>query len=128
MGRIILDTHAFLWWVADAPELSATARDAITEAGLAYVSVATVWELAIKVGNGKLKLARDVGEFVTAHTEANDFRVLPIELRHAARVQHLEAHHRDPFDRLLVAQSQEDRLTLVSNEALFDAYGVARVW
>lgn len=129
MSRLLLDTHAFLWWVGDRPELSAAARAAIAdESAQPLLSVASAWELAIKCSLGKLRLVHPVQRFVTEQVAANGFRLLPVELAHAARVETLPWHHKDPFDRLLIAQALEERVPLVSADAAFDAYGIARIW
>jgi PIN domain nuclease of toxin-antitoxin system len=126
---LLLDTHAFIWWVADAPQLSAPAREAIGTAPDVALSAASVWEMAIKASRGKLELADDIGAFVAGELDANGFRGLPISLRHAAAVRSLPHLHRDPFDRLLFAQALLDDLTLVTAETdLAGEYGVRAVW
>ncbi len=127
--RLLLDTHAFLWFVLSDAQLSAAARTAISDPNNEVcVSPATSWEIAIKVSLGKYTLTVPFEDFIRHGIEDNDFEILPIEIRHAARVAALPFHHKDPFDRLLIAQALVDNLTLVSNEALFDAYGVKRLW
>jgi PIN domain nuclease of toxin-antitoxin system len=126
--RILLDTHAFLWWVDDAPALSAKARETIAAAGECWVSLASAWEIAIKTRLGKLRLAVPVRRFVPEHIAADRFRQLEIAFAHIARVETLDLHHRDPFDRLLVAQAMEEGLAIVSVDAVFGAYGVERIW
>lgn len=127
--RLLLDTHAFLWWVADAGELSPRARAAVSGGDNAcFVSAATCWEIAIKVGNGKLELDGTVERFVPHHMSVNGFQELPIEIRHAARSARLPFHHRDPFDRLLACQALEEDLAIVSADPIFRRYGVKVVW
>ncbi len=129
--RLLLDTHAFLWFVADDSALSRTARSAIEDsANEIFVSVATAWEVAIKASLGKLAVdAPSVAEFFRQQMEVNGFAYLPIEPLHVFRVGGLPFHHRDPFDRLLIAQSVEERMHLVTREvALFSMYGVSIVW
>lgn len=127
--RLLLDTHAFLWWVDGERPLPARARAAIADASNeCFVSTASVWEMAIKSGLGMLKLAAPVGRFVAEHVAANRFRMLEIGLAHAARVEAMPAHHGDPFDRLLVAQALEDDLVVVSADPVFRRYGVRRIW
>jgi len=126
---LLLDTHAFLWWVEDAPQLSAKAREQIADASRScFVSVASCWEMAIKSSLGKLRLALSVEDYVSHHIAENGFRLLPIALEHAASVESLPFHHCDPFDRLLAAQAVRDDLLLVSADSTFDAYGVPRLW
>jgi PIN domain nuclease of toxin-antitoxin system len=127
--RLLLDTHSFLWFVLNDPQLSAAARKAISDpANDVFISPATYWEIAIKVRTGKYVLAGSYENFIQHNIDANDFEILPIEVKHTAVVAVLPLHHRDPFDRLLIAQALVEDLTLVSNEALFDSYGVRRLW
>jgi PIN domain nuclease of toxin-antitoxin system len=126
---LLLDTHAFLWFVLNDAQLSAAARTAISDqANAVLVSPATYWEIAIKVSIRKYTLAVAYQDFIQHNIDTNDFTVLPIEVRHTAVVATLPMHHRDPFDRLLIAQALAENIPLVSNEALFDAYGVRRLW
>jgi len=127
--RLLLDTHAFLWWVNDAPELSAKARKAIADPGNeCLLSLASCWEIAIKASIGKLKLAGTVERFIPEQLAANNFGRLDIDFRHVARVATMPFHHRDPFDRLLAAQAEEEKLAIVSADPVFQSYGVKRVW
>jgi PIN domain nuclease of toxin-antitoxin system len=126
---LLLDTHAFLWWVSDDAALSRRARSAIADRGNAcLVSAASAWEIAIKASLGKLEIGSDVARFIPEQMAENGFEVLPIELSHAARVAKLPFHHRDPFDRLLAAQALEEGLAMVSADVVFRRYGVTRVW
>jgi PIN domain nuclease of toxin-antitoxin system len=126
--RLLLDTHALLWWLTDDPRLPSRIdpllNDVATEA---FVSAASAWEIAIKMRAGKLD-AGPLGHAIAAEIERQGFLPLPITLEHAERAGALPAHHADPFDRMLVAQAQAENLHLVSNERLFDRYGVVRVW
>ena len=124
---LLLDTHAFLWWVSDDPRLRRRARAAITSSPC-VLSLASCWEMAIKVSLGKLTLSRPVGRFVQEQIEANGFSLLEITLEHTAGVASLPFHHRDPFDRLLAAQAITDELAIVSSDPIFRTYGVRRVW
>jgi PIN domain nuclease of toxin-antitoxin system len=127
--KLLLDTHAFLWWVAASKELSRKARSAIGSArNECYVSVASAWEIAIKVSLGKLRIEGALDRFLPEQLAANGFLALPIDLRHAARVATLPFHHRDPFDRLLVAQALEEELAVLTADLVFARYGVNRVW
>ncbi|HYT87758.1 MAG TPA: type II toxin-antitoxin system VapC family toxin [Gemmataceae bacterium] len=127
--RLLLDTHAFLWFVLNDPQLSAAARTAISDPkNEVFVSPATYWEIAIKVSIGKYALTVPFEDFIRHALKDNGFKILPIEIRPAARVATLPFHHKDPFDRLLIAQALAEDLTLVSNENRFDAYGVKRLW
>ena len=124
---LLLDTHAFLWWVGDDPRLSARARRAITGA-TCLISVASCWEMSIKAGLGRLAVPRPLARFLQEQLEVNGFSVLPVSLEHAAAVAELPFHHRDPFDRLLAAQARHDDLAIVSADPVFRKYGVRRVW
>lgn len=127
--RLLLDTHVFLWWITDAPELSVKARKAIAdEANACYLSLASCWEMAIKASLGKLHLVTSLDRFIPEQLSANGFSLLNIDFRHTARVETMPFLHRDPFDRLLVAQAQAERLTLVSADAVLSEYGVKRIW
>ncbi len=127
--RLLLDTHTLLWWVADAPQLSEEARRRISdEENDCFVSLVSAWEMAIKVGTGKLKLAISVGGYFQQHLPANAFQLLQIGLGHITCLETLPLHHRDPFDRLLIAQALQEPLTLVSIDTAFDQYGVPRIW
>jgi len=127
--RLLLDSHALIWWLAGDEALSPTARAAVAEAPDAVlVSAASAWEIAIKHRIGKLPSVRFfVGRMETTLREQG-FEALPVTLRHAERGGMLDPHHRDPFDRLLIAQALLEDLTLVSRDALFDRYGVQRLW
>lgn len=127
--RLLLDTHAFLWWVNDSAQLTRRARAAISaQDHECFLSVASCWEMAIKVGTGKLELPAGVEPFVEQQLAANRIRQLPLELRHVARAGALPFHHRDPFDRLLAAQALAEELSIVSADPVFRKYGVKRVW
>lgn len=124
---ILLDTHAFIWWCADSPELSPAARKAI-EAEDCFVSLASFWEMAIKANLGKLHLPTSIERYIPDQMSLNGFDSLEIGFRAIARCATLQRHHADPFDRLLVAQAQEAGLPIVSRDAHLDAYGVDRIW
>jgi PIN domain nuclease of toxin-antitoxin system len=127
--RLLFDTHAFLWWVFDDSRLSATARGQITDpASEVLFSAVSGWEIAIKARTGRLRVPADVPGFVQEQVRRNRLRVLPVELRHALRVHALPDHHRDPFDRLLVAQAQVEVVPLLSRDPLLAAYEVAVRW
>ena len=127
--RLLLDTHTFLWWVAASGELSRRAKSAVGSArNECFVSVASGWEIAIKVSLGKLRIDGALDRFLPEQLAANGFRALAIDLKHAARVATLPFHHRDPFDRLLVAQALEEDLAMVTADPVVVKYGVKRVW
>ena len=125
---LLLDTHAFLWWISDDPRLSPPARAAIGDGrNEVFLSAASAWEIAIK-GGGRVEIPEPTAAFVTQQVRANGFEVLPIHLRHALAVASLPGHHRDPFDRMLVAQSIQEGLKLVSGDAQIALYDVEVVW
>lgn len=127
--RLLLDTHALLWFLAGDEKLGGAARALVEdEENEVLVSAASLWEIAIKVSLGKLRMSGPFEEAFPSQLDSNEIRVLPILPRHLQRVVGLPFHHRDPFDRLLAAQAAADDLSLVSRDPVFDAYGVRRVW
>lgn len=117
--NLLLDTHVLIWW-DEGRRLAAEARRAIADADSVYVSAASAWEVAIKTGLGRLRPIRTVEQAV----DQSGFLELPVTFRHAERVGKLPPHHRDPFDRLLIAQADVEELTLVTRDAVFARYGV----
>jgi PIN domain nuclease of toxin-antitoxin system len=127
--KLLLDTHAFLWFVGGDPRLSAAARLAIEDAAnLRLFSTAAAWEIALKVSLGKLLLHAPFEDLIPDQLQANGIELLPIEPEHLREIIDLPFHHRDPFDRLLVAQSRREGATLVSADRGLDAYQVERLW
>jgi len=124
---LLLDTQAFLWWVTDDRRLSKRARTAIA-ATPCVVSIASCWEMAVKVSIGKLTVPTPVDRFVQEQLEINGFSLLPVSLEAAAAVAGLPFHHRDPIDRLLAAQARRERIAIVSADRVFTKYGVRRIW
>lgn len=124
---LLLDTHALLWWLAGDERLPPKVRARIG-ADSVFVSPVSAYEIAFKHALGKLPGARSVATGFAAMVRSQAFIELPISIEHAAFAGRLAAAHRDPFDRLLMAQALTEDLTLVSNERLFDAFGVARLW
>lgn len=127
--NLFLDTQALLWFVLDDPRLSDAARERIvaTEAPV-FISPASLWEIAIKVSLGKYALPAPFAAFWDDQLLINDFEILPISVSHTAVVANLPFHHRDPFDRLIIAQSLVESIPVVSSDELFDRYGVERIW
>lgn len=127
--KLLLDTHALIWFAENDAKLSAGARKALSdEAGQLFCSVASIWEMAIKVSLGKLKLGARLDSTFHRRLEDNGFTVLPIEYAHATQVLNLPWHHRDPFDRLLAAQALVEELSIVSHDKQLEAYGIKRIW
>jgi PIN domain nuclease of toxin-antitoxin system len=127
--RLLLDTHTFLWFLSADPQLSATARGLIEDGGNdVYLSVGGLWEMAIKISLGKLSLGQPFETFIPDQLARTGIALLSITFEHTARVVGLPMHHRDPFDRLLIAQALVEGIPIVGMDAAFDAYGVARLW
>lgn len=126
---VLLDTHALLWWLAGDTRLSDKARRIVAnDQNTVYVSAATAWEVCTKVRIGKLPGAVEVAAGFARILSDQGFTALDITVDHACRAGNLPGEHRDPFDRMLIAQAQALDIGLVSNEEVFDAYGVRRVW
>jgi PIN domain nuclease of toxin-antitoxin system len=127
--KLLLDTQAVLWFYLADPQLSAMASAAIlAPENEKWVSPASYWEIAIKISVGKYVLAQPYEDFWRGAIDANGFQILPILPRHTALLTTLPYHHRDPFDRLMIVQALAERMSLVSADAIVDAYGVPRVW
>lgn len=127
--RLLLDTHALLWWLAGDKSLSSAARTAIADADTdVFVSAASAWEITTKYRLGKLPGAALIAADVGAYVADQGFSELPIRLAHGQIAGALPGPHRNPFDRMLIAQAAIERLTIVSNETVFDSYGVKRLW
>jgi len=127
--RILLDTHALLWFILDDPQLSATARAMIEDpANDVEVSPASYWEIAIKISLRKYSLPQPYQQFMESQIAVNDFRILHIEPKHTNRITTMPFHHKDPFDRLLAAQAIVEGIAIVSVDEQLDPYGVQRLW
>ena len=126
---ILLDTHTFLWFANDDPDLSTEARRRIEEPGADVVlSIASVWELSIRAALKKIDLPAAVDVFVPQQLLLNSIRLLPVNVSHALRVASLPHHHGDPSDRMLVAQSLVENVPIVSRDKILSRYGVACLW
>ena len=127
--RLLLDTHALIWWLYDDPALSTAARNAIAAGDIEVaVSAASAMEVTTKFRIGKLPLAALLAHDFEAIVAQQGFVELPITVHHARLAGGLQIPHKDPFDRLLIAQSQAEDMVLVSNEELFDGFAVRRLW
>ncbi len=128
--RYLLDTHAFLWWILDDPRLSPRAREIISDPQTTvFFSVVSAWEIAIKARLGRIKFTtKPLDRFLQEQLQVNNFHVLPVLLHHVFREHTLPPLHRDPFDRMLIAQTLEERLTLITADAQIKAYNVPVVW
>ena len=126
--NFLLDTHTLLWFLNNDAQLPKTARQIIESDSIIWVSVASIWEIAIKNGLGKLQLPLPFEQIFPAQLALNSIEILPIEIAHLSALQQLPLHHRDPFDRLLIAQAKAQNWPLLSADAAFDAYEIARIW
>lgn len=127
--RALLDTHALLWWLSDDRALARRARAAIENVENTFlVSAASAWEIATKVRLGKLPTASDLIADFANHLQREGFHLLAISGEHAIRAGLLPGPHKDPFDRMLIAQAQSENLPIISNESIFDSYGLRRIW
>lgn len=125
----LLDTHAFLWAVWQDPNLSANAQTHMLKPDTRlFVSLASLWEISIKVGNGKLDLGQPIEDYIPYQLARSGIELLHPTLKDVLNASHLPLHHRDPFDRLLISQSIVQGMPLISMDSQFDAYGVERVW
>lgn len=126
---VLLDTHALYWYIEGDPQLSATARTVIQDASNDVLfSPASYWEMAIKISIGKWQLNRPYDEFIDLALNRYAFQILAILPTHTARLIGMPFHHRDPFDRLLVAQALVESIPIISNDGALDGYSVVRMW
>ena len=127
--KILLDTHTFLWWITDDQKLSGRAREIISDgSNELFLSAATGWEIAIKVKIGRLKLPEEPIRFILEQMRINAIQSLPIQMNHALHVSTLPQHHRDPFDRLLIATAQLEGLPILSSDHQLANYQVEVIW
>jgi PIN domain nuclease of toxin-antitoxin system len=127
--RLLLDTHSFLWFILDDSKLSSTARQHIEDPGnYIEISPASYWEIAIKVGLGKYTLPMPFETFIEHQIAVNAIDILHILPRHVALLTSLPRHHKDPFDRLIVAQAIVEQIPIISVDPIIDSYGVGRIW
>ena len=127
--KLLLDTHALLWFIGNDPQLSATARQGIEKSEHdKFVSAASLWEISIKLSLGKVKLPRPFGEVFPQQLEVNGFELLPISCAQLNQLVTLPFHHRDPFDRLLIAQAMADDMTIVTRDPEFSKYSPKVLW
>jgi PIN domain nuclease of toxin-antitoxin system len=127
--KALLDTHTFLWAIAgEEKKLSRRAEQIYTGSNDLWLSVASLWEILIKVQTGKLPLPVPTGSYVVRNLAANHIEVLPITLDHVLKLESLPHYHRDPFDRILIAQSIEENLPLITSDPLFEKYPVKLLW
>lgn len=127
--NLLLDTHAFLWWVTDDPQLSVTVQAIIAEpSNTIHFSVISAWEIIIKNQTGKLTLPENATTYISSRLAVNNFSTLTVQMSHVLKVASLPNYHRDPFDRLLIAQSQIQQIPIATVDALIRQYPVATIW
>jgi|SRR5215467_14580017 len=125
--KVLLDTNTFLWGLSAPEKLSLTARNAVASSER-LLSVASIWEVLIKVRTGKLPLPAPAGDYLTRQMRTNGVSVLSIKLAHVLQIERLQLHHRDPFDRMLIAQGIEEDLPIVTSDPQFSRYPVEVIW
>jgi PIN domain nuclease of toxin-antitoxin system len=125
--KILLDTHTFLWGITDESKIPRKVRSLIL-AEEPWISVASIWEILTKVQLGKLALPVPTGTFLLSRLSSNGVQILPVTVRHVLQVEQMELHHRDPFDRLLIAQCIEEKWPIVTADPWFASYPVEAIW
>ncbi len=127
--KYLLDTHTFIWWDSNQARLSAAALALCADkSNILWLSLVSIWELQIKIQLNKLSCRLPLADLITDQQQTNDIELLPIETTHIFALDTLPLHHKDPFDRLLIAQAQVEGATLISNDPWFDNYAIPRVW
>jgi PIN domain nuclease of toxin-antitoxin system len=127
--RLLLDTHALLWWYSDDPALPQSCRKLIAQSDSSvFVSAVSAWEISTKFRRGRLSSASELVQDFGGYLDQEGFLSLPVSYDHGIRAGMLSGPHQDPFDRMLIAQAEIEKLFVVSNEKIFDQYGVRRVW
>lgn len=127
--NFILDTHVFIWWTLTPEKLSSTVIDLINneDNGL-LLSIASIWEMQIKITIGKLHFDESLSEVVSSQRDINDVQILPVELEHIWQLDNLQLYHKDPFDRMLIAQALTENISIISIDSVFDQYPVQTIW
>jgi PIN domain nuclease of toxin-antitoxin system len=127
--RVLIDTHVFIWYVQNSEKLTSSVTMLINDGkNEILLSIASIWEMAIKQSTGKLSLGFPYGSFIREQMRINNLELLPISLEHLEIIASLPLHHRDPFDRLLIAQAQFENIPILSVDIAFDAYSIQRIW
>lgn len=127
--RVLIDTHVFIWWTSDVKKLSSRVHDLLLDPSTeAVLSMVSIWEMQIKSSLGKLQFRTALSELVDDEINRNRIELLPLSLSHIYALSNFPNHHRDPFDRILIAQSMDENLQILSIDEKFDAYGVKRLW
>lgn len=127
--KLLLDTHAFIWWDSEPAKLSPQVLSLCQDRqNTLFLSAASVWEMQIKLQMGKLKLTLPLAELIESQQQTNNLQILPVLLTHVLALEHLPAHHKDPFDRLLIAQANVEEVIVVSNDPMFPKYTDKVLW
>jgi len=127
--KVLMDTHTFLWWNTDDPQLSLHVKEIIADGqNEVFLSAASVWEIVIKTAKGRLILPESPVDYISGRMKLYRFRPLPVQISHAAHVYELPPHHNDPFDRMLIAQSQLESLPLVTKDEEIQRYQLETIW
>jgi PIN domain nuclease of toxin-antitoxin system len=126
--KFIIDTSTFLWFIHDSPQLSTDAKNLLESDNDILISIVSLWEIAIKVNIGKLTLPDNYENFIPEQLVLNDIEVLPIRMADLAIYATLPLHHRDPYDRLLIAQAMTDKVSIIGSDVAFDSYSINRIW
>jgi PIN domain nuclease of toxin-antitoxin system len=126
--KLLIDTHTFLWFINQSEQLSVNAKNLLESDIDIWLSVASLWEIAIKVSIGKLVLPDTYENFIPRQIGENEIEVLPISIVHLNIVSSLPLHHKDPFDRLIIAQALTEQISVISADDKFDKYSVSRIW
>jgi len=126
---ILLDTHTLLWFITDDPRLSRNGVKLIDDPlNNKFVSIVSLWEISIKISTGKISLIEPFEDLFPHQLEVNGFELMPVKIEHTSIITALPFHHRDPFDRLLIAQSMRENMPIVSADKVFDVYDITRLW
>jgi PIN domain nuclease of toxin-antitoxin system len=127
--KILLDTHAFIWWTLTPDKLSLNGLNLIeNQENILYLSIASIWEMQIKISINKLHFDNPLLEIITYQQNINNIQIFPIELEHIWQLKNLPLHHRDPFDRMLIAQAMTEKMPILSIDSIFQNYSVNTIW
>lgn len=126
--RFLIDTHTFLWFIDGSSQLSSNAKNLLESDNDIWISIVSLWEIAIKVNIAKLTLPNSYEEFISEQLALNDIEILPIRMSHLATYTTLPLHHRDPYDRLLIAQAISEKVSIIGADVAFDSYSITRIW
>ncbi|CAD5949609.1 hypothetical protein PCC9214_02466 [Planktothrix tepida] len=127
--RVLIDTHVFIWWTSDYKNLSLSVYNLLCDPNTeVFLSIVSIWEMQIKLSLGKIQFKRALPQLIEDEVKRNKIQLLPIDLSHIYALSDLPNHHRDPFDRLLIAQAKSEKLVIISIDEKFDSYEIERLW